>query len=139
MNNPFFSIAFVKFILVGVINTLIGMSVMFLLFNLCGCSYWLSSTSNYLIGGIVSFFLNKHFTFQNKEHSWQQVIMFTVTLASCYLISYSISRFLSDSLLKNANPTLRGNVALVGGAVLYVVLNYLGQKHLVFSHNRQLS
>ncbi len=139
--KPFFSLfslTFIKFILVGVINTLVGTSVMFLLYNWCGCSYWFSSISNYLVGGIVSFFLNKYFTFQSKECSWKQIVTFVLTLAICYLLSYSLSKFLSECLLKVLNPSLRGNIALLGGAVLYVFLNYLGQKYLVFSQNSKL-
>ena len=55
-----------RFLLVGVVNTLIGAGLMFLLYNVANCSYWLSSAVNYVVGGIVSFFLNKYFTFENK-------------------------------------------------------------------------
>ena len=37
-----------KFLLVGVFNTLVGCGTMFLLYNLAGCSYWLSSAANYI-------------------------------------------------------------------------------------------
>lgn len=56
----------IKFLMVGVLNTLVGAGTMFLLYNLAGWTYWLSSAANYVVGGIVSFFLNKYFTFQNK-------------------------------------------------------------------------
>ena len=58
-----------RFILVGVINTLVGTAIMFGLYNLAHCSYWVSSASNYILTSILSFFLNKFFTFQNKEKS----------------------------------------------------------------------
>ena len=45
-----------RFLLVGVVNTLIGAGLMFLLYNVANCSYWLSSAVNYVVGGIVSFF-----------------------------------------------------------------------------------
>lgn len=45
-----------KFIFVGIINTLVGTSVMFVAYNLLHFSYWISSASNYIIGSIVSFF-----------------------------------------------------------------------------------
>ena len=35
-----------KFILVGVVNTLVGMAIMFGLYNLAHCSYWVSSAAN---------------------------------------------------------------------------------------------
>ena len=56
-----------KFLLVGVVNTLIGTGTMFLLYNLAHCSYWVSSAANYVVGGIVSFFLNKYFTFRIRH------------------------------------------------------------------------
>ena len=46
-----------RFLLVGVVNTLVGAGIMFLLYNLAGCSYWLSSAANYIVGGVVSYFL----------------------------------------------------------------------------------
>ena len=35
-----------KFILVGIVNTLVGTAIMFGLYNLAGCSYWVSSAAN---------------------------------------------------------------------------------------------
>ena len=59
-----------KFLIVGVVNTLIGAGLMFVLYNLAHWSYWVSSACNYIAGGIVSFFLNKYFTFKNKDRSF---------------------------------------------------------------------
>ena len=59
-----------RFLMVGVLNTLVGAGVMFLLFNLAGWAYWTASAANYVVGGVLSYFLNKHFTFQNKERGW---------------------------------------------------------------------
>lgn len=66
-------ITFWKFVLVGIVNTLVGTGVMFAAYNLLHLSYWVSSASNYVVGSIVSYFLNKYFTFQNKEKSWKQL------------------------------------------------------------------
>lgn len=57
----------VKFIFVGIINTVFGTAIMFGLYNLAGCSYWISSAANYFLGSILSFALNKHFTFRNQD------------------------------------------------------------------------
>ena len=66
MIKKLFDITFWKFILVGVINTLVGTAVMFGCYNLLHLSYWVSSAANYIVGSVVSYFLNKNFTFQNK-------------------------------------------------------------------------
>ena len=59
----YLDLTFWKFILVGIINTLVGTTVMFVAYNLCHLNYWVSSASNYVVGSIVSYFLNKYFTF----------------------------------------------------------------------------
>ena len=62
-----------RFLLVGVVNTLVGYGVMFGLYNLAGLhlwgdpGYWISSAANYLVGSVVSFCLNKHSTFRSRE------------------------------------------------------------------------
>ena len=81
-----------KFILVGVVNTLVGMAIMFGLYNLAHCSYWVSSAANYILTSILSFFLNKYFTFQNKERSWKQVAKFIINIAVCYVLAYGIAK-----------------------------------------------
>ena len=121
-----------KFLLTGMINTLVGALVMFLLYNLAGCSYWLSSAANYLVGGTVSFFLNKYFTFRNTERSWAQVARFALTVALCWLIAYGIAKPLTLRVLSSASESLQTNVAMVVGMGLYTVLNYLGQRFFAF-------
>ena len=73
-------VTFWKFVLVGIINTLVGTTVMFVAYNALHLSYWISSASNYIIGSIVSYFLNKYFTFQNNEKSAKQVAMFIINI-----------------------------------------------------------
>lgn len=65
--KKFFDPSMLRFLLVGVVNTLVGAGIMFLLYNLAGCSYWLSSAANYIVGGVVSYFLNKYYTFKNPS------------------------------------------------------------------------
>ena len=86
MLNNFFDKKLLKFLIVGVANTLVGAGLMFLLYNVFGCSYWISSACNYIVGGILSFFLNKFFTFQNKQKSAKQILFFIALLVVCYLI-----------------------------------------------------
>ena len=69
-----------RFILVGLVNTAVGYGVMFGLYNLAGLhtwgdtGYWISSAANYIVGSVVSFFLNKHFTFRNQEKGVKVVL-----------------------------------------------------------------
>ena len=121
-----------KFILVGIVNTIVGTGVMFAFYNLLHLSYWFSSASNYVIGSIVSYFLNKYFTFENKERSWKIVLKFIVNIAVCWFIAYGLAKPLALKLLASASETVRDNVAMCIGMCLFVGLNYLGQKFYAF-------
>ena len=122
----------VKFLIVGAVNTLVGGGVMFLLYNLVHCSYWVSSAANYVVGGLVSFFLNKHFTFQNRERSWKQPVKFAAVVAVCYLLGYGLAKPLVAMVLAGQTVSLRENGAMLVGMCLYTVLNYLGQRFIAF-------
>ncbi len=127
-----FSWSLFRFALVGVVNTLVGMLIMFGLYNLAHCSYWLSSAANYVLTSILSFFLNKYFTFQNKTNSWQQVLRFALNIAVCYFIAYGAAKPLMLKLLADASPVIRDNAAMLVGMVFFTLLNYCGQRLLVF-------
>lgn len=131
--KKFFDKSMIKFALVGVINTLIGAGTMFLLYNLAHCSYWISSAANYLVGGVVSFFLNKYYTFNNKDRNWRQVIKFALTVSVCYLLSYGAAKPAVMYLLKNLDRKWQENIAMTVGMCLYFVLNYLGQRFFAFN------
>lgn len=121
-----------RFLLVGLFNTLVGSGLMFLLYNLAGWSYWLSSAANYIAGGVVSFFLNKYFTFQSKERSWRQAGRFAFTVAACWLLAYGAAKPLVRALLSGLPPRLQENAAMLAGMCLYTALNYLGQRFFAF-------
>ncbi len=132
MKNKLLDASVIKFLLVGVINTLVGTGIMFLLYNLAGCPYWPSVCANYICGGIVSYFLNKYFTFQNKERSLAQVGRFIVTVAACMLIAYGLAKPAVRWVLAGAGEKVQENVAMLVGMGLYTVLNYFGQRFFAF-------
>lgn len=130
----FWDPSIIRFILVGIVNTLIGSVIMFGLYNLFGVSYWLSSAANYVLTSILSFFLNKHFTFRNKDRSFWQFVRFAGNIIVCYLVAYGVAKPLIHYLLSGASVTLRDNAALLTGMVIFTCLNYLGQRFFAFKN-----
>lgn len=122
----------IKFLVVGVINTLVGTGVMFVLYNFFSVSYWVSSAANYVVGSILSYFLNKYFTFQNKEKSLMQIIRFIINIAACYLLAYGAAKPFVTMVLSGMNEKVQGNVSMLVGMCLFVILNYFGQRWFVF-------
>ena len=123
---------FVRFLIVGAVNTGVGSIIMFGLYNFAHVPYWISSFSNYFLTSILSFFLNKHFTFQNTEKNSLQVIRFAVNIAVCYLLAYGIERPVCRYFLSNAEIQIRDNVSMLAGMVLFTFLNFWGQKLFTF-------
>jgi putative flippase GtrA len=123
---------FFLFILVGIINTIIGSAIMFLLYNAAHLSYWVSSACNYFFTSILSFFLNKYFTFGVRHWSAFMVIAFILTIAISYLAAYGVSKPAVNYLLRDSPQKIRENAALFAGMCLFTGINYLGQRFVVF-------
>ena len=126
---------FWKFMLVGGVNTLVGMAIMFGLYNLAGLGYWVSSAANYILTSILSFFLNKYFTFGNRTNSWVQVGKFAVNIAVCYVAAYAVAKPLVRVLFASLDASLRDNLAMAAGMCLFTALNYLGQRFFAFKES----
>ena len=132
----FFDRTFWKFIAVGVANTLFGTAVMFAFYNLLGLGYWISSAANYVFGSILSYFLNKFFTFRNREKGAGTVIRFTVNILLCYLVAYGAARPLMRAILSGFGESIQDNGAMLAGMCIFVLLNYVGQRFFVFSKKK---
>ena len=126
---------FWKFILVGAANTLVGAGVMFLCYNLLHLGYWPSSAANYICGSILSYFLNKYFTFRNREKGVRVVLRFVLNISACYLIAYGVAKPLAAWALSGAGKTIQENGAMLVGMCFFVLLNYLGQRFFAFREN----
>ena len=135
-----FDPTFFRFILVGIVNTLVGYGVMFGLYNLAGLytwgevGEWVSSAANYIVGSVVSFFLNKHFTFRNEERGAGVVLRFAVNIAVCWALAYGLAKPATVWLLSGTvwSSQLQGNLSMLAGSGLFVLLNYFGQRFFAF-------
>ena len=65
-----------RFAAIGTANTILGMGIMFGMYNWLGCGYWVSTAANYLITSVISFFANKYLTFHNHQKSIRQAFRF---------------------------------------------------------------
>ena len=127
----------IRFIVVGVINTLFGTAIMFVFYNVFHLSYWISSASNYFFGSILSYFLNKSFTFKYGKADFKSIFRFTVNILVCYLLAYGIAKPVMRWALSGYSVTVQENVSMVLGMVLFVALNYLGQRFFAFKKDSE--
>lgn len=126
----------IKFLIVGILNTLVGTTVMFLAYNWLHLNYWISSAANYIIGSAVSYVLNKHFTFQNKDKSFKVLMRFVISISMCYLLAYGIAKPLTMKVLSGRSVSIQENIAMIAGMSFFVVFNYIGQRYFAFKEKR---
>ena len=120
-----------KFLLVGVGNTLLSMVLMFLLE---GLGYWPSTAIAYVAGAVMSFFLNRHFTFHSEETLLRSAVKFALNVAVCYVVAYALAQPIARWVLGGTGmaPLWQERLTKLGGMGLYTVLNYFGQRFFAF-------
>lgn len=125
-----------KFILVGIINTVFGTALSLVLLNVFGLGYGISTVSDYVFGSILSYFLNKYFTFQNKERSLMIVVKFIINIVVCYVLAYGVAKYAVMFILSGRKKIVQDNIALLAGKCMFVGLNYFGQRFFAFKNTK---
>lgn len=133
-----FDIRIAKFILVGLLNGIIGVGGMFLLYNGIGIGYWLASGISYFVASAFSFFANRYYTFENHGGGLiRHALLFIANIAFCYFASFWMARISASAFLGGRyNQYVQDNVAMLFGMCLFTGMNYIGQRYIVFSHSK---
>ncbi|MFY4777349.1 GtrA family protein [Metabacillus sp. RGM 3146] len=129
---------FLRFLLVGFINTLVGLSTVFLLMTVFHLSYWISTFVGNTVGGAVSFLLNRSFTFDSQTSFKKSIPRFFIVVLICYFVSFSGGEYAAywfNHLIEYTHLMAQDVAAVLLGTSLYTLLNFLGQKYLVFRYN----
>ena len=127
---------FLKFIIVGIINTMFGTVIMFLFYNFFDANYWISSAANYFFGSILSYYLNNKYTFKSNKKDIKTFEKFIVNICICYLIAYGVAKPLIRLILINYHNRFQENIAMLIGMILFVLFNYIGQRFFTFKESK---
>lgn len=127
-----FDAKMLRFLLVGILNTIVGEGIIFLLLNVMHVSYWPSTAIGYVLSSIMSYFLNRRFTFKYHGKDWRVPLRFALNIAVCYLLAYGIAQPLVSWILSGVTATARDNLAALAGMGLFVCFNYVGQRLFTF-------
>lgn len=112
----------VRFYAVGVVNTLIGASVILAL-RYAGFGDFLANAGGYALGLVVSYTLNKHYTFAAAQGSKAR---FLAVFAGAYGLNVIVLWLTLNALHWNAY------ICQLLAIISYSVASYVGQKTLVF-------
>ena len=121
----FFSYRFVKFVLVGMINTIVGYGT-YSLFIFIGMHYLVANVLATIIGIACSFVLNKKITFKESKIDRHMPFRFV----SVYLISFVIGTINLILLVSfcNINEYVAGLINLV----VTTLISWFGHKYYSF-------
>jgi putative flippase GtrA len=119
-------IQFIKFNIVGIINTAITYGIYSLLVYL-GVHHQIAVLCDYTFGIMISFFFNKHMTFKIKERT-SPGMLFRMILSYVFILGVNMAALwvLVDTLLFNKYLSQIAALALVS------VLSFTAQKFFVF-------
>ncbi len=131
--------------IIGVLNTILGLALNMVFYNMLHWNFWVATAVSYTIGSVFSYFANKKLTFKVEETSWQSVARFAGHIIVCYLLAYGIAKPAVGSVMAGAGysqalsgkigmeaKAIEENVAILFGTGLFIVFNFIGQKFFVF-------
>jgi putative flippase GtrA len=137
--KKFVDIKLLKFILVGILNTIFSAVIMVMLYNIAGFGYWSSSAVSYVLGSILSFILNKNYTFNSDTPLIISGLKFALNIIICYLVAYSMAKPIVEILLSKTafDAKITDQISMLFGMVLFTGLNYFGQRFFAFKDTKK--
>ncbi|MDN4526183.1 GtrA family protein [Fictibacillus fluitans] len=133
--------SFVRFLMVGVINTLVGLGAIYFLLHGTDATYWVATFFGNTVGACVSYILNRVFTFKSKSPVKGSIIRFAAVILACYVIAYYAAIRWAEWSIHAILPEyghVADDAAVLIGTGLYTVLNYAGQRWLVFTTEKSV-
>ena len=129
---------FIRYCIVGVINTAITLGAIFLCHSLLDMGEYISNIIGYVAGLINSFLWNRAWVFRAQGSRSRQALRFALSFAICYAVQlaavFAIGHTpLSTIVLHLPLITLTGYaIATLIGNIIYTLCNYLYNKHITF-------
>ena len=117
---------FLRFAIVGISNTILGLAVIVTLQGLVGFSPTLANACGYAFGAVLGFFLHRRWTFNFAAVSISdRAFVYGMVLAACYLINLAV---LHAALAAGASPVVSQALAVVA----YSASHFSAGKWLAF-------
>ncbi|MDR2734867.1 MAG: GtrA family protein [Spirochaetota bacterium] len=122
----------IRFGLVGLLNTTLGLGTIYLLQNGLGVDYRIANAIGYALGILTSFILNRIWTFKSTDApALRQGALFLVNALICWGIQILAVITMVETL------GVPKEIAQPLGMVAYTGCNYIGNRLFVFAKTRQ--
>ncbi|MCS6985439.1 MAG: GtrA family protein [Leptospiraceae bacterium] len=122
--------SFANYLIIGVINTLFGFTLIFVLHTL-GVVAELANFFGYFFGIMLSFYLNRTYNFKSKGNFWKEYLQFLSSMAFSYVLN-----LVALSILYRLGR-LPFFISQLLASGVYVISGYLLSRYWVFSQKRE--
>jgi putative flippase GtrA len=116
----------VKYVVVGMGNTLLTLLIIFIMMKAFGCGGVVSNLAGYAAGFLNSFIWNKRWTFKSADRWGGSVFRFGISAGVCYLLQLGALIYLDRHL--GIDPYFNQLIAMA----CYTVANFLSNKYFTF-------
>ena len=128
----------VKYALVGCINTLITLGLIFVCKSLLGINDYVSNAIGYAAGLINSFIWNKNWVFNSRGDYHREMVVFFVGFAICYALQFLTVWLINQSWFGDTEYDLGFfvisgyGIATLIGNVVYTCANFIFNRAVTF-------
>lgn len=129
---------FVKYCIVGVLNTLVTLGVIYLCKSLLGWNLYVSNALGYICGVVNSFVCNRRWVFHSHGHYGREAVKFIVGFLLCYGLQFFVVWMLTSTYGKYdfriLGIVLSGyGIATLIGNVVYTLANFVYNRMVTFT------
>jgi putative flippase GtrA len=115
-----------RYLAVGVLNTCVGLGVIYAAMYFAHLGNVAANLIGYIVGAAFSFFVNKYWTFSNRNAAGPQFVRFVLVLSVAYLVNLAAVTTLVNGF--EVNPY----IAQALGTAPYTTVGYLGSRYFAF-------
>lgn len=122
-----------KFAIVGVMNTLVTLVIIFISTRLFGIYYLVANVIGYIAGLINSFLWNRTWTFKSRGDYKGEILRFLIVFGICYSLQFGLLIFVKEYC------GVSEDISQLIGMVFYTGLNFILNKFFTFRRSKHVS
>jgi putative flippase GtrA len=121
---------FIRFLVVGVANTGVSISCIFITMSLFEIDYRIANAIGYLVGFGLSFVLNRTWTFRHRGQWWASFVRWLIVSLAAYVCNFVVI------ITLHRQGMFGDYLVQAGGMVVYTLVSFFGARLIAF-RNRQ--
>lgn len=123
---------FVKYNLIGIVNTLVTLFTVWLLYEIFHWNLELSNFLGFVAGGVNSYIMNRRWNFKSDAPKLREILRFAAVFLCAYLVNLFVLESLKDALPSAGRFLSAGYAANILANGAYVVVSYFLYRYFVF-------